>query len=173
MNETDITWFDEAVTVVGEVIEFWGFKENHGRIWAFIYLHQHSVGTSSIRRVLGLSKGATSMLLNELEEWGVVTRDSQSTERERFYKANHNFIEMITLVLERREMDVIDKTCEKLSIVKQQAVLESASSEQVESLKEMMELASLMKQFVSVGKKIQNKKVGEIRLFLHMIDGIL
>ena len=28
-------WFTDAVSVVGEVIGFWGFKENHGRIWAF------------------------------------------------------------------------------------------------------------------------------------------
>ena len=35
---TNEEWFAEAVSVVGEVIGFWGFKENHGRIWAFLYL---------------------------------------------------------------------------------------------------------------------------------------
>ena len=41
-------WFTDAVSVVGEVIGFWGFKENHGRIWAFLYLSSEPVSTSSI-----------------------------------------------------------------------------------------------------------------------------
>lgn len=173
MNETDDTWFNEAVTVVGEVIEFWGFKENHGRIWALIFLHQRSVSTSEIRKVLGLSKGATSMLLNELEEWGVVIRDSQYTERERFYQANQNFVEMISFVLERRESDVIDRTRQKLTYVTEQAANNSATNEQINALNKMVELASLMKVIVGVGKRIQNKKIDDIRLFLQMIDRML
>ena len=31
-------WEEEAIHVVGEVISFWGFKENHGKIWALLYL---------------------------------------------------------------------------------------------------------------------------------------
>ena len=46
-------------------------KENHGRIWAFLYLSAKPVSTSSIRDTLQLSKGATSMLLNELEECNI------------------------------------------------------------------------------------------------------
>ena len=61
-------WFSDAVSVVGEVISFWGFKENHGRIWAFLYLSAVPVSTSEVRTALQLSKGAPSMLLNELEK---------------------------------------------------------------------------------------------------------
>ena len=108
VNETESDWFTEAIAVVGEVIGFWGFKENHGRIWAFIYLHQRPMNTTEIREHLGLSKGAASMLLSDLESWSVILRDESISERGRFYVANPNFIEMIVHVMKRREADVID-----------------------------------------------------------------
>ena len=50
------SWEEEAIQVVGEVISFWGFKENHGKIWALLYLKKQQLGTSEIRKRLRLSK---------------------------------------------------------------------------------------------------------------------
>ena len=166
-------WFTDAVSVVGEVIGFWGFKENHGRIWAFLYLSSEPVSTSSIRDTLELSKGATSMLLNELEEWRVILQSTNGTGRERSYIANPNFIEMIVRVMERRESDMLDQIVSKLNKVQQTAEMSNATPEQIESIQKMVDLAQMVRQIVSIGQKLQSRNIKKISLLLKTIDAML
>jgi len=173
VNETESDWFTEAIAVVGEVIGFWGFKENHGRIWAFIYLHQRPMNTTEIREHLGLSKGAASMLLSDLESWSVILRDESISERGRFYVANPNFIEMIVQVMKRREADVIDHTTVRLQQVIEDATVGDASPEQLNALHKMTELANMMKLMITVGQKLQSRSISELSTFLHTIDQLL
>ena len=58
---------------VGNVIEFWGFKRNQGRVWALLYLRGEPLTAGEIERELELSKGGVSMLLRDLERWGVIS----------------------------------------------------------------------------------------------------
>ena len=169
----DDEWFSEAVSVVGEVIGFWGFKENHGRIWAFLYLSTNPASTSDIRETLSLSKGATSMLLNELEEWRVILQSAQSIGRERMYVANPNFIEMIVRVMERRESDMLDQVVDRLDQVQQTAVQSRATSEQVEAIQKMVDLAKMVRQIVSIGQKLQSRNIKRISMLLKTIDAML
>src|ERR1700726_1085527 len=67
-------WEALVVDAVGSVIEFWGFKSNHGRIWALLYLRGTPLSALQLQTELGLSKGAVSMVTRELEQWGVVNR---------------------------------------------------------------------------------------------------
>ena len=166
-------WFTDAVSVVGEVIGFWGFKENHGRIWAFLYLSAEPVSTSSIRDTLQLSKGATSMLLNELEEWRVILKSPSTTGRERSYIANPNFIEMIVRVMERRESDMLDQVVSKLNEVQHTASNSNATPEQIESIQKMVDLAQMVRQIVSIGQKLQSRNIKKISLLLKTIDAML
>ena len=166
-------WFTDAVSVVGEVIGFWGFKENHGRIWAFLYLSPEPVSTSSIRDTLQLSKGATSMLLSELEEWRVILQSTNSTGRERSYIANPNFIEMIVRVMERRESDMLDQIVSKLNEVQQTASTSNATPKQIESIQKMVDLAQMVRQIVSIGQKLQSRNIKKISLLLKTIDAML
>ena len=166
-------WFSEAVSVVGEVIGFWGFKENHGRIWAFLYLSPTPVSTSLIRETLKLSKGATSMLLNELEEWRVILKNEQSVGRERTYVANPNFIEMIVRVMERRESDMLDQVVSRLNDVQETASKANANPEQIESIQKMVDLAKMVRQVVSLGQKLQSRNIKKISMLLKTIDAML
>ena len=166
-------WFTDAVSVVGEVIGFWGFKENHGRIWAFLYLSAEPVSTSSIRDTLQLSKGATSMLLNELEEWRVILQSNDNAGRERSYVANPNFIEMIVRVMERRESDMLDQIVSKLNEVQQTASQSNATPEQIESIQKMVDLAQMVRQIVSIGQKLQSRNIKKISILLKTIDAML
>ena len=166
-------WFAEAVSVVGEVIGFWGFKENHGRIWAFLYLNTHPVSTSVIRETLQLSKGATSMLLGELEDWRVILKSDQSIGRERTYVANPNFIEMIVRVIERRESDMLDQVVLRLNTIKDTASTSHATPEQTESIQKMVDLAKMVRQVVSLGQKLQSRDIKKISMLLKTIDTML
>lgn len=172
-NSNSEEWFSDAVSVVGEVIGFWGFKENHGRIWAFLYLSIHPVSTSDIRKTLQLSKGATSMLLNELEEWRVILQNEHTTGRERTYVANPNFVEMIVRVMERRESDMLDQVVARLNDVQQTASQSNATTEQIESIQKMVDLAKMVRQIVSIGQKLQSRNIKKISILLKTIDAML
>lgn len=166
-------WFDEAVSVVGEVIVFWGFKENHGRIWALLFLSAEPVSTSTIRDALLLSKGAASMLLSELEDWRVIVQDPKQQGRERFYTANQNLIEMIVRVMKRRESDMLEQIVERLVDVQTNAKNEGASAQQITALQEMVDLANMVKQLVSIGQKMQRRNIKELSGLLRAIDAML
>ena len=64
----------QAADAVGNFIEFWGFKRNHGRIWALLYLQGQPLTAAELQSRLGLSKGGVSMMTRELERWGVIHR---------------------------------------------------------------------------------------------------
>jgi HTH-type transcriptional regulator, glycine betaine synthesis regulator len=70
-------WESIAVEAVGHVIEFWGFKHNQGRLWALLYLRAEAMSATQLEEQLGLSKGGVSMLVRDLERWGVVHRVRQ------------------------------------------------------------------------------------------------
>ena len=155
------TWQEETIQLVGDVISFWGFKENHGKIWALLYLHNRPFSTSEIRQYFQLSKGATSMLLQDLENWKVLYRDF-GEERERHYKANSHFIAMIGNVLQQREGDLITNSIEQLTSLQQQAREDYSSPFQKERLEEMVELAELMKQVVQLSNKMKKRNISEL-----------
>ena len=67
-------WESMAIEAVGQVIEFWGFKRNQGRVWALLYLRGESFSAAEVESILRLSKGGVSMLLRDLERWKVISR---------------------------------------------------------------------------------------------------
>ena len=42
-------WEQIAIEAVGDVIEFWGFKRNQGRVWALLYLRDEGLTGNSGR----------------------------------------------------------------------------------------------------------------------------
>ena len=122
-----LPWEEKTLQAVGNVVEFWGFKENHGRIWALLSLRSEGLTALEIRKLLGLSKGAVSMLLQDLENWTIVLRDedqvnknhsehknsehkTEHKRRGRIYKACSDLFQMISYVLKQREQDLLKNT---------------------------------------------------------------
>ena len=69
------------------------------------------------------------MLLQDLESWGIIHRIDQEKERERHYKANDNFLEMISNILQHRETGIVSQSLSKLRQIETKA-------QQNQSLKE-------------------------------------
>ncbi len=101
----------EAITVdaVGNVIEFWGFKRNQGRVWALLYLRGEPLSAGGIEKALGLSKGAVSMLLRDLERWGVILRVREPGDTAWQYGAETDLIKMVSRVVEEREASFLSR----------------------------------------------------------------
>ncbi len=100
-------WEAVAVDAVGNVIEFWGFKRNQGRVWALLYLRDTALTAAEIEADLELSKGGVSMLLRDLERWGVILRVRTPGDASWRYKAESDLLKMARRVIEEREFAFI------------------------------------------------------------------
>lgn len=102
---TDLpTWELRAIEAMGDVIEFWGFKRNQGRVWALLYLRGRALEARDLQELLGLSKGAVSMLTRELEQHGVINRVRSPGSRGAWrFEAETDLKKMVGKVLRERE----------------------------------------------------------------------
>ena len=149
-----LPWEEKTLLAVGNVIAFWGFKENHGRIWALLSLRKDGLTALEIRRILKLSKGAVSMLLQDLESWTIVVRHedlleehSESKRRGRIYKACSDLYQMIAHVLKHREQDLLNNTVILLKEAHNDA-LTMGSSSQVNTLNTMLSSALFIQEIL-------------------------
>ena len=102
-------WEAIAIDAVGNVIEFWGFKRNQGRVWALLYLRGEPLTAGELERELELSKGGVSMLLRDLERWGVIRRVRSPQDSAWRYAAETDLIRMVSHVIEEREAGFIER----------------------------------------------------------------
>ena len=108
-------WESIAVEAVGHVIEFWGFKHNQGRVWALLYLRATAMSATQLEDALGLSKGAVSMLVRDLERWGVVHRVRQPGAGAWHYRSETDLVRMVARVIEERELAFLSRIRAELS----------------------------------------------------------
>src|ERR1700761_5844949 len=88
----------KVADAVGALIESWGFKRNMGRMWTVLYLEDHPLNATEIGERLGISTGATSMLLTELQEWGAIKKTWVVGERREHFEAESNIWKMVSRV---------------------------------------------------------------------------
>lgn len=108
-------WESIAVEAVGQVIEFWGFKHNQGRVWALLYLRSTALTATQLEEELGLSKGAVSMLVRDLERWGVVHRFRTPGTGPWRYRAATDLVRMVSRVIEERELAFLSRVRAELA----------------------------------------------------------
>jgi DNA-binding transcriptional regulator GbsR (MarR family) len=105
---------DLVADALGRLMEFWGFKRTMGRVWATLYLVPEPLPAAELCSRLGISAGAASMTLTDLERWGVVHRLFRPGERREFFVAETNLWKMIARVYAERERREIDRLVEAL-----------------------------------------------------------
>lgn len=114
-------WEAIAVDAVGNVIEFWGFKRNQGRVWALLFLRGGALSAGDIEQELALSKGAVSMLIRDMERWDVLRRVRSPGRAAWHYAAETDLMRMVSRVLEQREAAFLERVREDLSEAKRLA----------------------------------------------------
>jgi HTH-type transcriptional regulator, glycine betaine synthesis regulator len=135
-------WESVAVDAVGNVIEFWGFKRNQGRVWALLYLRNVALTAAEIEKEAKLSKGGVSMLLRDLERWGVIVRVRNPDDSSWRYQAEHDLLKMARKVIEERESHFISRIRADLSQARQLAEADTGTArDTVDRLKKMESLA--------------------------------
>jgi DNA-binding transcriptional regulator GbsR (MarR family) len=101
---------------VGQLMEFWGFKRNMGRLWTVLYLAAEPMTARELKDRLGLSTGAVSMTINDLLRWGVVKREWVKGERADHFIAEDQIWKMVSRVLAERERVEVDKLISTLEV---------------------------------------------------------
>jgi DNA-binding transcriptional regulator GbsR (MarR family) len=135
-------WEAIAVDAVGNVIEFWGFKRNQGKVWALLYLRDVALTAAEIESELELSKGGVSMLLRDLERWSVVLRVRNPGDASWRYAAETDFMKMARQVIEEREFSFIARVRADLEEARKAAEADpTAARAQVKRLRQMEVLA--------------------------------
>jgi len=109
-------WQSETLVTdaIGQLMEFWGFKRNMGRVWAMLYLCDAPLSSTDLQTHLQISSGAVSMTTTELIQWGVVRKVWEPGERKDFFVAESNLWKMVSHVLAERELRLIAQTIESL-----------------------------------------------------------
>lgn len=150
-----------AVDAVGDVIEFWGFKRNQGRVWALLYLRGTPMSASEIEHELFLSKGGVSMLLRDLERWGVVHRLRVAGDALWRYEAETDLVRMVVSVIEQREAGFIARVRGELAEAWRLAQAERGlPKERLQRLEKMRSLAESTERALKVFLKTARLDVG-------------
>ncbi len=97
---------------IGELMEFWGFKRNMGRMWTLLYLEPKPLSAAELSSRLSLSSGAVSMLLSELSKWGAVKKAWVPGERRDYYEPELSIWKLVSRVLRERELRKISEAIE-------------------------------------------------------------
>ena len=134
-------WESLAIDAVGNVIEFWGFKHNQGRVWAVLYLRGMSMTANQLEEELGLSKGAVSMLVRDLERWGVVVRIRQPGTGAWHFRAETDLVQMVRRVIQERETAFITRIRADLEEARRLASASGVGRERLARLEKMAALA--------------------------------
>lgn len=145
------SWQVTALNAVGVVIEFWGFKRNQGKVWALLFLCGEPMSAADLQHTLELSKGAVSMIVRELESWGVIQRQRVEDSSAWHFVAEVDLIKMIGQVFRQREVRLVKHVREDLEHALRLAKLEDdVPAKQLARLDQMTKLARLIDQALNV-----------------------
>ena len=149
-------WEALVTEAVGNAIEFWGFKRNHGRVWALLYLRDAALEAGELQRELGLSKGAVSMITRELEQWRVVRRVRVAASGNWSFVAETDLMAMIGRVVSVRESGEVGRIREDLAEAERCAREAGADPGEGERLASLRKLAvrteSALKLFLATSR---------------------
>lgn len=94
---------EDVVTQIGDFIEYWGFKNVHGRIWTHLFLAGCPLDSPELITRLGISKALVSMSISDLMEYNVIRAAGKSERGTIFYECNPDLPSVIANVLRKRE----------------------------------------------------------------------
>lgn len=157
-----LPWEAIVVDAVGSVIDFWQFKRNQGRVWAILFLRQRAMTAAEIQEALGLSKGAVSMLVRDLEQWGVIARVRQPQDQNWRYEAESDLLAMVRRVIGSREMTLVSRVRNDLEAAEKLARESGAGRDAVKRIGTMRLLASMVEKALQVFLKTARLDVFDV-----------
>ncbi len=88
---------------MARIAHFWGFPRTLGVVYGVIYLSPQSQGLDDLAVQAGISKGAVSTTVRNLERLGMVHKQIKVGDRRDYYVAETDFWKIVQSVLRQRE----------------------------------------------------------------------
>ncbi len=124
----------KVADAVGAIIESWGFKRNMGRMWTLLYLEERPLTAAELVDRLGISTGAVSMLLTEMQQWGAVKKAWVVGERREHYEAETSIWKLVSRVLRERELHWIRTAHEAFEAAGRELAVSSSPASRASTL---------------------------------------
>jgi DNA-binding transcriptional regulator GbsR (MarR family) len=156
----------DVAEAVGALMEFWGFKRVMGRVWTILYLRGEPLSAAEICDQLGISAGAASMALADLEHWAVVRRIRRQGDRREYFEAETDIWKMISRVLRERELQQIERALEAFDRAREKLRAMAATGAERTRLEEMVERLGKLADLARVGRGLLVALVQQARVDL-------
>ncbi len=139
---------EELVNQIGNFIEYWGFKNVQGRIWAHLWVANEPLDAAELMRRLKISKALVSISMKEMLEYEVVLEVGKSERGTTLYRANPDQQKVILNVLRRRERMMLNRISSAFRLLEkmdpQDKIYHRISAEQTNRLGEMIQNAEVL-----------------------------
>lgn len=103
----------DLCSLVGDFIQYWGFKKIHGQIWATVFLSREPIDATTIVKRLRVSKALVSLAIKDLLKFEVLQVAGKGPRRRTLYRSHHDLIHVISKVLIERETKLLEKIYSK------------------------------------------------------------
>jgi DNA-binding transcriptional regulator GbsR (MarR family) len=154
----------ELAEGIGGFIEYWGFKEIHGRIWALIFLTESPVDANYLIQHLSVSKSLVSMSVKDLLDYRVILESSPKKSTVH-YEANPDISGVIADVLLAREAKMllsIKNSCELVRRVPKEKRSDFVSEKRIKKLEQMVSAADKALKTLITFKQLNFKELSDI-----------
>ena len=109
MSEPILKSREHFIQGMSRISNFWGFPKAMGAIYGAIYLSPDPISLDQLVEQAGVSKGAVSTNVRQLERLNMVHRHLVVGDRKDYYTAETDFWKMIKSILQQREQNEFDK----------------------------------------------------------------
>ena len=134
--------------LVGDFIEYWGFKSVQGRLWCYLYLVKEPLDSRQLAELLEISPALVTQSVQVLLKYKVIFATYKGKNGVLRFSANPNLSQVIAAVLAGRELVLMKKVQVAQSQLAKARVRTDApvavDTERVERVGNWIALASLM-----------------------------
>jgi DNA-binding transcriptional regulator GbsR (MarR family) len=94
---------------MARIAAFWGFPKAMGAAYGAIYLSPDPLTLDDLVQAVGVTKGALSVHMTQLERLGLVHRDGRPGDRKDYFSSESDFWAVVRGVLREREQREFDR----------------------------------------------------------------
>lgn len=95
--------------LVGEFIQYWGFKSVQGRMWCYLYLTGEPLDSRQLAQLLRVSPALVTQSVQVLLKYRVILEAPKGPNGVLRFVANPNVSEAVATVLETRELKLMNQ----------------------------------------------------------------
>jgi DNA-binding transcriptional regulator GbsR (MarR family) len=142
---------------VGSFIEYWGFKQVHGKVWTLIFLASAPVDANYLKDSLKISKALTSMTIKDLLFYNVILEVEKDRPGTQKYKINPDITNVILDVLRQRELKMLFEIRSAFDILKSSQAKKptvQVHAQRLDELGAMVDTAKLLLESMTQGAKV-------------------